>query len=493
VATTPSEKALAFYRQGVAYLHSFVWIEAARSFHEAIRLDPKMAMAYVGLSRTYSNLSDEAAARSSLAKAQALAAQASPRERRRIEILRKQIDAIADLSSREKHLEYKKAIDDALVDDRDDAELWLLRGNAEEPAANGRGQGGGAASIPFYEAALARQPDYFAAHHYLTHSYEATDQIAKALEHGEAYARLAPAVSHAQHMYGHDLRRVGRIEEATDRFRKAYELELAYYKAEGIPREYDWHHAHNLSLLAMCYQHQGQMKSAESMFREIVAIRPVNQRAEFYCKEWPEFLLTRNRYQEALDAARILANGKWPLARTVGRVLACASLLSLRRAPEVNVELAAAKREFASVASGERNEALSYLNGIHGEIWLGSGRRAEGAAVLEEVENRVRAARGPDSWIAALFRLELIARRAIDAGEWDVAEHAAKQMLEHDATYPGTHYLLGVLARRKGDRATALRELGEARKLWSKADPDLPELAKIREELSSAGGDGERK
>jgi len=45
--TTNSAQAQTFYNQGVAYLHSYVWLEAARSFHQALRLDPNIAMAYV--------------------------------------------------------------------------------------------------------------------------------------------------------------------------------------------------------------------------------------------------------------------------------------------------------------------------------------------------------------------------------------------------------------------------------------------------------------
>jgi len=41
--STASPAAQAFYDQGLAYLHSYVWIEAARSFHEALRLDPRLA------------------------------------------------------------------------------------------------------------------------------------------------------------------------------------------------------------------------------------------------------------------------------------------------------------------------------------------------------------------------------------------------------------------------------------------------------------------
>ena len=58
VVTTSSAEAQAYYDQGLAYLHSFVWIEAARSFHQALRLDPSLAMAYLGLSDAYVGVQD---------------------------------------------------------------------------------------------------------------------------------------------------------------------------------------------------------------------------------------------------------------------------------------------------------------------------------------------------------------------------------------------------------------------------------------------------
>src|ERR1043165_5268287 len=68
--TTTSKEAQAFYDQGLAYLHSYVWIEAARSFNQALRLDPKLAMAFVGLSRAFSGLNAMEAARAALDQAQ---------------------------------------------------------------------------------------------------------------------------------------------------------------------------------------------------------------------------------------------------------------------------------------------------------------------------------------------------------------------------------------------------------------------------------------
>src|SRR5918994_1944207 len=40
---TKSPQAQAFYDQGLAYLHSYVWLEAARSFNQALRIDAALA------------------------------------------------------------------------------------------------------------------------------------------------------------------------------------------------------------------------------------------------------------------------------------------------------------------------------------------------------------------------------------------------------------------------------------------------------------------
>src|SRR5262245_41221969 len=95
--TTASAQAQAFYDQGLNYLESYVWIEASRSFHQALRLDPKLAMAYLGLSYVQSGLDNPAGAKQYLASAKALAAGTSDRERRRLDIREKQLAAIDDI------------------------------------------------------------------------------------------------------------------------------------------------------------------------------------------------------------------------------------------------------------------------------------------------------------------------------------------------------------------------------------------------------------
>ena len=157
------------------------------------------------------------------------------------------------------------------------------------------GQASGAESLTYYKKALALDPHNLAAFHYAIHAYENLGNIQEALARSADYARLAYAIPHAHHMHGHELMRMGRTEEAIQEFLKTNELEETYYRTENIPPQYDWHHAHNLMLLAMAYQSLGQMKAAEARLREAYSLPAYTDLAEFNRRAWPEFLLARGQ------------------------------------------------------------------------------------------------------------------------------------------------------------------------------------------------------
>src|SRR5437667_7327354 len=81
--STQSPECQEYFDQGLGYVYSYVWMEAARSFETATRYDPDCAMAWWGLSRALEEwkggLHTDA-----LKKAQALLPKASDRERRLI-------------------------------------------------------------------------------------------------------------------------------------------------------------------------------------------------------------------------------------------------------------------------------------------------------------------------------------------------------------------------------------------------------------------------
>ena len=472
--TTTSREAQQFYDQGLAYLHHFEWIDAARSFNQSLRHDARLAMAHVGLSVAHEALNQSAAARAALDRARTLAANVSEHERRHIAIRQLQLDGAAASQDPRRIDAYRKGIDDALVSFPSDVELWLQRGVAESSDITDRGQGSPAGSIRFYERALSIVPDHFAAHHYLTHAYENSGRINDALSHGAAYAKAGPSIAHARHMHGHNLRRLGRIEEAIAEFEAANRIERAAFSVQGFRPEYNWHYEHNLDLLGTSYQYTGQIAQAETMLKTAFALPTSNLTQAVNKRTWLVFLRARGRVDEAMAAAATLATHPHPVVQAIGHIETGHAWLMKRQFKEAaaaaNTALAAMKR--APAGSGL---AAVPFEALQGEFFLRTGQLEKGRVMLESMVKKARAAPGPDEWAAALFTLESTARAARDAGDWEFAARMARQMLEHDGAYAGSHYALALVAEHNGDARLAASEYALAAKYWAKADPSMAE------------------
>jgi tetratricopeptide (TPR) repeat protein len=475
---TRSKQAQAFYDQGLAYLHSYVWLEAARSFNRALTLDPNLAIAHAQLSLAYTELNTPVAAKAALARAKALAARAmvNDHDRRHIALREKQMEAE---SAAAKLPAYRQALDEALKIFPNDAEFWLLRGMAESADPAERGQGSVAASIPFYDKALALAPGASAPHHYLSHAYENSGRLDLAMTQGAAYAAMASKIPHARHMRGHDLMRTGRMAEAISEFVAADALETAYFTAEKVPAEFDWHYQHNLDLLGQAYQYFGQMAKAEAAFKRSFAIGSSLVVQEFNKREWIGFLIARGRAAEALDNANVMAAHRSPLVSAAGHIEAGHAKLALGQ---------------FKAAADEGNAALRLIQGVEGggliavplqtfqaEFFLRTKQVDKARTALEEAARKARLQSGPDNFMQTLFTLEAMARAAREAGEWDLAGWAARQMDAHDPNYAGSHYALALVAQHAGDQRAVAAELALAGKYWSTADSDLPELKTIRQ------------
>ena len=79
--TTASPEAQRYYDQALAYMHGYVWVEAARSLHQARRLDPAIVMADVALSTVYVELNQPARATEALARAAAVSTSLNAHDR----------------------------------------------------------------------------------------------------------------------------------------------------------------------------------------------------------------------------------------------------------------------------------------------------------------------------------------------------------------------------------------------------------------------------
>ena len=478
-AATASKEAQAFYDQGLAYLHSFVWIEAARSFHEALRHDSNLALAHVGLSYCYTELSKQEQARQAVATAQTLAAKADEHVRRHVEARALQMAAEDAPRDPSKLAAYRKSLDTAITAFPNDVELLLKRGMAESPDPAERGQGSVLASVPFYERALKVSPNHLAARHYMAHAFENNGRLKEAVDAAASYSSQASGVPHARHMHGHELRRAGRVMEAIAQFEAADKLQRDYLAKEKMAPELDWHHAHNLDLLAASYQYIGQMRKAESLLKQAFALPSSLLMQVVNKRDYPAFLVGRGRLEEALAAARTLASHPHPVAQAAGHIEAGFVLLAMNRFADGGAASNAALRALKS-APGGQELAVIPLEALQGEFRLRTAQRERGRQMMESAAKKWRSLPGPDAWSQSVFRLEALARSARQVGDWPLAARMAQLMLEHDPDYAGTHYALALVAQHDGNAATATREFALAVKAWANADKDLPELAIAR-------------
>lgn len=477
-AGTASKEAQAFYDQGLAYLHSYVWIEAARSFHQALRSDPDLALAHVGLSCAYIELSRTALAKQAIATAQGLSAKAGDHVKRHVGARALQMAAEDAPRDPAKLAAYRNALDEAIAAYPNDVELLLLRGMAESPDPADRGQGSVIASLPFYERALKVSADHFGARHFMAHAYENSGRMKDAVDAALSYSSQASAVPHARHMYGHELRRMGRVAEAIAQFEAADKLQREYFAAEKIGAEYDWHHQHNLDLLAASYQYVGQMRKAEALLEQSFAL-PTNLLVQAVNKrEWPAFLLARSRPEEAYAAAQSLVKHPHPVVQATGHIEAAFALLAMNRPGDAAPTANAALKALRAAPDGQGLAAIA-LDALQGEFMLRTAQREKGRQAMERAAQKWRSLPGPDAWTQALFRLEALARAARQVGDWALAARLAQLMLEHDPDYAGTHFALGLVAQHDGNTPTARREFELAVKAWASADKDLAELKTI--------------
>jgi tetratricopeptide (TPR) repeat protein len=445
-STAASPKTQELYDQGLTLLHHYVWVDAARSFHEALRTDPSCAMCWMGLARAEQGAERPEATREAIANAQRLAPKATPREQAFVALRALQIEAqdAVGTEQSQKFEAYKEAIDRALASYPDDAELWILRGNAEEPGPWGRGQFGGSASIAFYETALVRSPGHLGAHHYLVHSFENIAHPAEAARHGRIYADAAPGVAHAQHMLGHVLPRLGRWEEALAQFRKADAIEEAYAKELSLRPGDDWHHLHNLQLLGYTYLRLGRTAEAEATFR-----RAFDTPARLPYRGTPqaslaEFYLLRGRLDDALAVSRALQTPtRTPASHAVAAIVEGETLLAMGKMEESRACAARAKktledayRELPPFQSRYLTIFVQpYVDQLDTEIALRGDAPGAAEASILAVADALSANPRFDAWGEGLFRLQRIAADARRAGREQLAADIETRMKKIDPEY----------------------------------------------------------
>jgi len=265
--STNSSEAQQFFDQGLRLIYAFNHDEAARSFHHAGELDPKLAMAWWGVAEAegpnYNDpASDErfAQAHLDIQKAVDLSANASSSDKAYIQAMALRFPADPKADRRKAAEAYHDAMREVakkFPDDLDAATLFAESGMNLHPWGlwhpDGTPEAGTEEIVSTLESIIRRDPNHLGAVHYYIHAVEASRSPERALAGANRLAALAPAAGHIVHMPAHVYIRTGDYEAAVKTNEQAAEVDRAYIQASGAQGIYPMmYYSHNLHFIAMC-------------------------------------------------------------------------------------------------------------------------------------------------------------------------------------------------------------------------------------------------
>ncbi len=291
LVSTKNAEAQKFFDQGLRLVYAFNHDEAARSFHRAAELDPQLAMAWWGVALAVGpnyNLpvdpEHEKIAADAVARAKALAGNATSVERDYIGAIAARFSSDAKPDYHQLDVSYSKAMAELAhnyPDDLDAATLyadslmnlrpWKLW-NADGTPAEGTNE-----IVATLEGVLRRDPNHIGAMHLYIHAVEASPNPERALPYANRIAALAPGAGHLVHMPAHIYERTGNFDGARVQNQAAAKADEAFAASTGQQGMYMMmYYSHNLHFGAVSASMQGHCADAISQAERLAEnLRPM--------------------------------------------------------------------------------------------------------------------------------------------------------------------------------------------------------------------------
>jgi tetratricopeptide (TPR) repeat protein len=270
------------FQQAVALLHSFQYEHARGRFEDIARREPTCAIAQWGIAMShYHGLwdnGDMAAGRNALRQAQAVAAENSKttaREKAYIEALAEIYrEDGKDKTAHAQAFEQKMAAVQAAYPDDSEAAIFhalslaITAAKTDKTFANQRKCG------EILEPVFVRQPQHPGIAHYIIHCYDNPVLAEQGLGAARAYAKIAPASAHANHMPSHIFTRVGLWDESIASNLRSAELAAAAEStsANGEARD---QRLHAMDYMEYAYLQSGRLQQAKAVLDQMNSLPPV--------------------------------------------------------------------------------------------------------------------------------------------------------------------------------------------------------------------------
>jgi len=289
--STESETAQKFIEQGIAQLHGFLYLEAERSFRQAAKEDPDLAIAYWGMAMA--NVNNDKRARGLIDEAKQRSSEGTSR---REELYIEALDRYLPKASEEKDTakgdtkndpaEAKRREDDEkkrrgeryiadmekiLHEFPDDIEakallavqLWM--GDRKGVKLTSR-----YAVDALLSEVFAANPDH-PAHHYRIHLWDSA-RPENALRSAAKCGPASPGIAHMWHMPGHIYSKLKRYNDAAWQQEASARVDHAHMIQTRLMPDQIHNFAHNNEWLVRNLIHVGRVADAKDLARNLVSL-----------------------------------------------------------------------------------------------------------------------------------------------------------------------------------------------------------------------------
>ena len=323
--STQNALAQKFFNQGLNLYYGFNHLEAFRSFKEAARLDPSLAMAYWGQALCLGpniNLpmdpADAETVNKAVEKSLSLIKNANAKEQALISALSKRYTTQALKDRKPLDEAYAQAMSETAKQFPDDQEINTLYAEALMDLhpwdfwKNGKAQPWTNQPVEIIAGVIAKNNNHPGANHLNIHILEASPEPEKAVLSADRLTMLVPGSGHLVHMPSHIYIRLGRYIDGVRSNEEAVKTDenyIAQCKAQGVyPLFY---YPHNYHFLLACAQMAGMNKKSEATALSLQKTIPVNLLTDvnfvtlqhWYAMPWYN-LVRFGQWDEILKVAR---------------------------------------------------------------------------------------------------------------------------------------------------------------------------------------------
>jgi tetratricopeptide (TPR) repeat protein len=525
--TTRSEEARKFFLQGVSQIHSFWFLEAERSCLQAAELDPDMAMAHwcialsaagdyrpafqlirdsndggrsgaatprdaspvspdaVGRTTNGAAIDSQVRAREAIQKAMSMRDAVTPRERLYIESQAARRAKVSKDAADAAYVAALRTLVAAYPDDLDaKSMLALALDNGFEPATRDP-RPHTMEAIALLDEVVAKDEAHFGAHHYLIHAWEGSTTPERAWHACERYSALVSNIPHALHMPGHIYAQSDKIPEAIAAFTAAAENELTWLKADSLYP--NGHHGHNVHFLIHSLnlggRYQDSMKWAQHLltFKETPREKGGNSQRVAWRQGYFGLIKTVvrfERWEQILDDKTIPVYDR-PEQQAWRHWAIGLAYAATGRSDRARAALADMHKDLDAVTATAEPIRIAAME-LDASIVARDGNRQKAYAVFRRAADREAAMlyTEPPSYPRPI--VEGFANVALAIGDFATAEREYREALVREPGSGRAYFGLAAALDGLGRAADAREARVRAAQAWAGADPDLPQIQRLR-------------